>query len=109
MEGESEKKKKKMDLWEAVRDGSLAEVESALKKNGGYVNSRNAFGLTPLHIATWRNHIPILSLLLSSGSDPDFRVLPFSLFSCVDIALISCVILTLIYLCTCIDLFCCVF
>lgn len=65
------------DLWVLVREGSLADVESALaqlKKNGGNINSRNAFGLTPLHIATWRNHIPIVRRLLAAGADPDARV-----------------------------------
>ncbi|KAJ7971917.1 ankyrin repeat family protein / regulator of chromosome condensation (RCC1) family protein [Quillaja saponaria] len=64
------------DLWIVVRDGSLTDVESALaflKKNGGNINSRNTFGLTPLHIATWRNHIPIVRRLLDAGADPDAR------------------------------------
>ncbi|KDP39680.1 hypothetical protein JCGZ_02700 [Jatropha curcas] len=64
------------DLWLVVREGSLADVDSALallKKNGGNINSRNMFGLTPLHIATWRNHIPIVRRLLVAGADPDAR------------------------------------
>ncbi|MCL7025358.1 hypothetical protein MKW94_007035 [Papaver nudicaule] len=64
------------DLWLVIRQGSLAEVDSALaflKKNGGNVDSRNMFGLTPLHIATWRNHIPIVRRLLAAGADPNAR------------------------------------
>ncbi|CAL1382369.1 unnamed protein product [Linum trigynum] len=64
------------DLWFIVREGSLADVDSALallKKNGGNINLRNAMGLTPLHIATWRNHIPIVRRLLAAGADPDAR------------------------------------
>ncbi|CAK7341477.1 unnamed protein product [Dovyalis caffra] len=64
------------DLWHVVRDGSLADVDSALallKKNGGNINARNVFGLTPLHIATWRNHVPIVKRLLIAGADPDAR------------------------------------
>ncbi|KAF3441247.1 hypothetical protein FNV43_RR15160 [Rhamnella rubrinervis] len=64
------------DLWLAVREGSLGDVDSALallKKNGGNINSRNMFGLTPLHIATWRNHIPIVRRLLAAGADPNAR------------------------------------
>ena len=65
------------DLWLVVREGSLAGVDSALallKRNGGNINARNAFGLTPLHIAIWRNHIPIVRRLLAAGADPDARV-----------------------------------
>ncbi|KAG8648033.1 hypothetical protein MANES_09G139100v8 [Manihot esculenta] len=64
------------DLWLVVREGSLADVDLALallKKNGGNINSRNTFGLTPLHIATWRNHIPIIRRLLIAGADPNAR------------------------------------
>ncbi|XVE90196.1 hypothetical protein DITRI_Ditri20bG0059300 [Diplodiscus trichospermus] len=64
------------DLWLAVREGSLHDVDSALalsKKMGGNINSRNSFGMTPLHIATWRNHIPIIQRLLAAGADPDAR------------------------------------
>ncbi|CAM8884892.1 unnamed protein product [Rhodiola kirilowii] len=66
----------KKDLWLVVREGSLSDVESALlclKKNGGNINSRNIFGITPLHIAIWRNHIPIVRRLLAAGADPDAR------------------------------------
>lgn len=64
------------DLWLVVRDGSLNDVESALaslKKSGGNINLRNTFGLTPLHVAAWRNHIPIVRRLLAAGADPDAR------------------------------------
>lgn len=71
------------DLWLVVQVGCLNELDSALallKKNGGNINSRNTFGLTPLHIATWRNHIPIVRRLLAAGADPDARVWEFTLF-----------------------------
>ncbi|KAF9670228.1 hypothetical protein SADUNF_Sadunf13G0046500 [Salix dunnii] len=64
------------DLWHVVREGSLADVDLALallKKNGGNINARNVFGVTPLHIATWRNHFPIVKRLLVAGADPDAR------------------------------------
>ncbi|WJX83061.1 hypothetical protein P8452_65751 [Trifolium repens] len=64
------------DLWLVVREGSLNDVESALtslKKSGGNINVRNTFGLTPLHVAAWRNHIPIVRRLLAAGADPDAR------------------------------------
>lgn len=60
-----------------MREGSLADVESALvllKKSGGNIDSRISFGLTPLHIAIWRNHIPTVRRLLAAGADPDAKV-----------------------------------
>lgn len=65
------------DLWTVVREGSVSNVDSALsmlKKNGGNIDARNPFGLTPLHIATWRNHIPVVRRLLEAGADPNARV-----------------------------------
>lgn len=64
------------DLWIVVREGTVTEVESALvliKKTGGNINLRNTVGLTPLHIATWRNHVPIVKRLLAAGADPNAR------------------------------------
>ncbi|CAI9760915.1 unnamed protein product [Fraxinus pennsylvanica] len=64
------------DLWVAVREGSVSDVDSTLallKKNGGNVNARDSFGLTLLHIATWRNHVPIVKRLLEAGADPNAR------------------------------------
>ncbi|CAA3000647.1 Ankyrin repeat family regulator of chromosome condensation (RCC1) family isoform 1 [Olea europaea subsp. europaea] len=64
------------DIWVAVREGSVSDVDSTLallKKNGGNINARNSFGLTLLHIATWRNHVPIVRRLLAAGADPNAR------------------------------------
>ncbi|KAG5556292.1 hypothetical protein RHGRI_006787 [Rhododendron griersonianum] len=66
----------KKDLWLVVREGSVADVDLALallKKVGGNINARNVFGLTPLHVAIWRNHIPIVKRLLAAGADPNAR------------------------------------
>lgn len=65
------------DLCLVSKQGSIAEVESALallKKNGGSIDGRNTFGLGALHLATWRNHLPIVRRLLNAGADPDARV-----------------------------------
>ncbi|CAL5091284.1 unnamed protein product [Urochloa decumbens] len=64
------------DLCLVSKQGSIAEVESALallKKSGGNIDGRNAFGLSALHLATWRNHLPIVRRLLDAGADPDAR------------------------------------
>ncbi|KAK8963787.1 hypothetical protein KSP40_PGU011899 [Platanthera guangdongensis] len=71
------------DLWSASRHGSPFEVDSALvvlKKFGGNVDSRNASGVTPLHIADgesgWSSlhralhfgHFSVASLLIQAGA-----------------------------------------
>nr|CAB3452005.1 unnamed protein product [Digitaria exilis] len=64
------------DLCLVSKQGSIAEVESALallKKSGGNIDGRNAFGLSALHLATWRNHLPIVRRILDAGADPDAR------------------------------------
>ncbi|BBN02425.1 inhibitor of Bruton tyrosine kinase [Marchantia polymorpha subsp. ruderalis] len=64
------------DLWAAVRTGSVHDVEIALlhlKKQNGNVNEKNAFGSTALHIAAWRNHLPVVRRLLAAGADPNAR------------------------------------
>ncbi|ERM93597.1 uncharacterized protein LOC18421552 [Amborella trichopoda] len=64
------------DIWSVAREGSISDLDNALialKKNGGNIDARNSCGLTPLHIATWRNHLPIVRRLLAAGADPDAR------------------------------------
>eukprot|EP00249_Psilotum_nudum_P024626 c29240_g3_i1 orf=961-3504(+) len=64
------------DLWANARSGTVHDVEAALillKRNNGNVDARNAFGSTALHIAVWRNHVPIVRSLLAAGANPDVR------------------------------------
>lgn len=65
------------DIWAAVRSGTVQEVEhalTALKRSTVNIDTRNAYGSTVLHIAAWRNHIPIVRRLLAAGANPDARV-----------------------------------
>ncbi|MCO5607570.1 hypothetical protein L7F22_061767 [Adiantum nelumboides] len=64
------------DLWAVVRNGSPGDVECALiglKKSNGNIDARNSFGSTALHIAVWRNHIPIVKRLLAAGANMEIR------------------------------------
>lgn len=65
------------DIWVTVRNGTVQNVEAALaylKKSNGNLDARNAFGSSALHIAVWRNHLPIVRRLLAAGADPNARV-----------------------------------
>lgn len=65
------------DIWAAVRSGTVQDVEHALtllKRSNVNIDARNVYGSTVLHIAAWRNHIPIVRRLLAAGANPDARV-----------------------------------
>lgn len=65
------------DIWTTVRNGTVQNLEAALahlKKSNGNIDARNSFGSSALHIAVWRNHLPIVKRLLAAGADPDARV-----------------------------------
>ncbi|CAM6101074.1 unnamed protein product [Calypogeia fissa] len=64
------------DIWLTVRNGTVQNVEAALvhlKKSNGNIDARNPFGSSALHIAVWRNHLPIVRRLLAAGADPNAR------------------------------------
>lgn len=64
------------DLWVVVRNGTAHDVDAALimlRRNNGNIDARNSFGSTALHIAVWRNHVPIVKRLLAAGADADVR------------------------------------
>lgn len=64
------------DLWAAVRNGSPGDVDAALtalKRSNGNIDARNSFGSTALHIAVWRNHIPVVRRLLAAGANMEIR------------------------------------
>uniref|UniRef100_A0A804MBA3 Uncharacterized protein n=1 Tax=Zea mays TaxID=4577 RepID=A0A804MBA3_MAIZE len=55
------------------RPGSRRHAAESDEHAGGNIDGRNAFGLSALHLATWRNHLPIVRRLLDAGADPDAR------------------------------------
>ena len=50
-------------LWQLCRDGKLEEVRRALAR-GDDVNSKGEFNTTGLMLAVWKNHNPVVRLLL---------------------------------------------
>jgi ankyrin repeat protein len=60
------------DLFDAVEDGDLKEVKSALNQ-GADVNAMNAYGWTPLMVASLNDYTVIVKLLLESGADANVK------------------------------------
>ncbi|GLC34533.1 hypothetical protein PLESTB_001250900 [Pleodorina starrii] len=55
-------------LVEVVKHGSALHVEAAVQKLTGQLNKPNSSEVYPLHVAVWRNHLPILERLLEAGA-----------------------------------------
>src|SRR5580698_7978615 len=56
------------DLLAATRKGDLAQVKALLDK-GASVNSKSAYGQTPLFFACDRGYTEIVKLLIDRGAD----------------------------------------
>lgn len=50
-----------------------ADVNATVEKAGSYGNGPKADS-TPLHLAAWEGHLPVVKLLLEVGADPEARV-----------------------------------
>lgn len=62
-----------MRIHEAAAAGDVEEAGRILGEFPGYVNVRDSNGQTPLHIATDRNQVEMVRLLLEKGADPNAR------------------------------------
>ncbi|MCA7010493.1 ankyrin repeat domain-containing protein [Wolbachia endosymbiont of Tribolium confusum] len=56
------------ELLTAVRDGNLNEVEDLVSQNAN-VNTRDIYSWTPLHWATFKDHLEIARFLMKKGAD----------------------------------------
>lgn len=59
----------------AARNNEAETVRSALEADGAVANARDKIKRTPLHLAAWAGHLPIVELLLQKGSDPNAEAL----------------------------------
>ncbi|GIL71989.1 hypothetical protein Vretifemale_2403, partial [Volvox reticuliferus] len=55
-------------LVEVVKHGSALHVDASLQKLAGQLNKSNSSEVYPLHVAVWRNHLPIIERLLEAGA-----------------------------------------
>jgi serine/threonine protein kinase len=58
---------KNKELLKASQKGDVEEVKKLLKE-GAYVNAKNEFGSTPLHLAAISGHIEVVKLLIEHGA-----------------------------------------
>lgn len=56
----------------AARDGDLDKIDLALQQ-GGDINFKDSYSLTPLHWAIIRGHVDVSRRLLERGADPEHR------------------------------------
>jgi ankyrin repeat protein len=61
----------KLDLFEAASIGEVGIVRQYLEIHPEALNSFSADGFTPLGLASFFGHLPIVSLLLDLGADPN--------------------------------------
>ncbi|XP_050441239.1 ankyrin repeat domain-containing protein 49-like [Adelges cooleyi] len=59
-------------LW-AAEQGDLILVKSLISKQKNLINVQDTDGYTPLHRASYSNHLPIVELLLRNGANPNAR------------------------------------
>lgn len=57
------------EFFKAVKTGDLATVREMLAKNPSLVHARDKEQSTPLHLAAWRGHPELVSVLLDAGAD----------------------------------------
>ncbi|MDQ7821436.1 MAG: ankyrin repeat domain-containing protein [Candidatus Eremiobacteraeota bacterium] len=56
-------------IHDAVRSGDMAKVKAIIEKNPDLVNSPDAEGLTPLHMAAEKGNLPMVEFLVGKGAE----------------------------------------
>lgn len=67
-----DQQQKDEELFKVIVRGNIRKIEPLLTK-GARIMARNCQQRTPLHYACFYGHIPIVSLLLKHGADPEAR------------------------------------
>ena len=57
------------EIIKASKSGNITRVKELLAANSSLVGARDKDGSTPLHCATWKGHVEVVSVLLDHGAD----------------------------------------
>ena len=58
-------------IFDAVKRGDYQETERLLSNNPNLAYARDNFGGTPLHVASFEGHTPIVQLLIDNNANPN--------------------------------------
>ena len=56
-------------IIKATKNGDVASVRALLQGDPSLISARDTDGSTPLHCATWKGHLDMVTLLLKAGAD----------------------------------------
>ena len=63
------KNQKKIKIFVAIEENNLDEVAGLLESNPHYINAKDEFGNTPIHIAVYNGNASIAELLIKKGAN----------------------------------------
>jgi ankyrin repeat protein len=57
------------EILKAAKSGDARKVKELLATDAALIDARDTDGSTPLHCATWKGQLEVVSVLLSAGAD----------------------------------------
>jgi ankyrin repeat protein len=69
----AEKPTKEQQIIRAAKNGDAATVRALIEADPALLNARDKDGSTPLHCASWKGHVEVVTLLLGAGADVNAR------------------------------------
>jgi ankyrin repeat protein len=57
------------EIIKAAKSGAVLRVKELLEQDASLVSAKDSDGSTPLHCATWKGHVEVVTVLLKHGAD----------------------------------------